>query len=88
MTIGNDAVVEVNARDIKLALKLRRERFRTGSPNGIDLSTIAFGAHPIPGYSPNSNDAGGTLLLTNGAQRVKSALLGQLYSVEFRYGER
>ena len=54
-----------------------------GAQNGIDLSGIAFGAQTTLGYSPNSNNTGGTLSLTNGTQSVSIALLGSYMASSF-----
>ena len=99
-TIGNDAVLEVNTRDsgnvtftgTNGTLWLDQPSTFTGkvsglgAQNGIDLSTIAFGAHTTLGYSPNNNNTGGTLSITNGAQSASIALLGSYMASSFVMG--
>jgi hypothetical protein len=47
------------------------------------LSGIAFDAQTTLGYSPNSNNTGGTLSLTDGTQSAKIALLGNYMASSF-----
>ena len=54
-----------------------------GAQNGIDLSNIAFGAAATLGYSPNDNNTGGTLTVTNGSQQANIALLGSYMASSF-----
>jgi hypothetical protein len=96
-TIGNDAVLEVNTRDsgnvtftgTNGTLWLDQPSAFTGkvsglgAQNGIDLSTIAFGVHTTLGYSPNNNNTGGTLSITNGSQTASIALLGNYMASSF-----
>jgi len=51
--------------------------------DAIDLSGIAFDAQTTLGYSPNSNNTGGTLSLTDGTQSAKIALLGNYMASSF-----
>jgi hypothetical protein len=99
-TIDNDAVLEVNTRDsgnvtftgTNGTLWLDQPSTFTGkvsglgAQNGIDLSTIAFGAHTTLGYSPNNNNTGGTLSITNGSQSASIALLGSYMASSFVMG--
>jgi hypothetical protein len=96
-TIGTDAVLEVNTRDsgnvtftgANGTLWLDQPSTFTGkvsglgAQNGIDLSTIAFGVHTTLGYSPNNNNTGGTLSITNGSQSASIALLGNYMASSF-----
>jgi hypothetical protein len=54
-----------------------------GAQDIIDLSGIAFDAQTTLGYLPNSNQTGGTLLLTDGTQSAKIALLGNYLASSF-----
>jgi hypothetical protein len=100
-TIGNDTVLEVNIRDgddVQSPERMKRygsigpqtlpKVSSLGAQNGIDLSTMAFRAHTTLGYSPNNNNTGGTLSITNGPQSASIALLGSYMRVEFCDGER
>jgi hypothetical protein len=54
-----------------------------GAQSTIDLPGIAFGAQTTLGYLPNSNQAGGTLSLTDGSHSASIALLGQYMASSF-----
>jgi hypothetical protein len=54
-----------------------------GAQNAIDLTSIAFGAAATLGYSPNDNNTGGTLTVTNGSQQANIALLGSYMASSF-----
>jgi hypothetical protein len=54
-----------------------------GTQNLIDLTGIAFNAQTTLGYSPNSNNTGGTLSLTDGVHSAKIALLGSYMASSF-----
>ena len=54
-----------------------------GAQDVIDLPGIAFDAQTTLGYLPNSNQTGGTLSLTDGAQSAKIALLGNYMASSF-----
>ena len=54
-----------------------------GSQDAIDLPGIAFDAQTTLGYSPNSNNTGGTLSLTDGVNSAKIALLGNYMASSF-----
>jgi hypothetical protein len=54
-----------------------------GSQNAIDLPGIAFDAQTTLGYSPNSNNTGGTFSLTDGTHSAKIALLGNYMASSF-----
>jgi FG-GAP repeat len=96
-TIGNGATLELAAADSGSVvftgptgtLKLDNSPAFTGTISGfgaqdvIDLAGIAFGAHTTLGYSPNSNQTAGTLSITNGAQSVNIALLGNYMASSF-----
>ena len=47
------------------------------------MSGIAFDAQTTLGYLPNSNQTGGTLLLTDGTQSAKITLLGNYMASSF-----
>ena len=49
----------------------------------IDLPGITFDAQSTLGYSPNANNAGGTLSVTNGTQSAQIALLGSYMASSF-----
>jgi hypothetical protein len=98
-TIGNDTVLEVNTRDggdVQSPERMGCYGWTSPQPsqvrspvwaqNGIDLSTIAFGAHATLGYSPNNNNTGGTLSITNGSQSGSIALLGSYLASSFVMG--
>jgi hypothetical protein len=51
--------------------------------NAIDLSGIAFDGKTTLGYSPNSNNTGGTLSLMDGTHSAKLALLGNYMASSF-----
>ena len=96
-TIGSNTVLEVNTRDsgnvtfsgTTGTLWLDQPSTFTGkvsglaAQNAIDLTNIAFGAHTTLGYSPNSNDTGGTLSLTDGVHSANIALLGSYMASSF-----
>jgi hypothetical protein len=96
--IGNSTVLEINAPDsgnvtfsgTTGTLSLNQPATFTGkvagfgAQNAIDLSGIAFGgAQTTLGYSPNSNNTGGTLAVTEGAQHASIALLGSYMASSF-----
>ena len=54
-----------------------------GAETEIDLPGIAFSAQTTLGYSPNANNTGGTLSVTNGTQSAKIALLGNYIASSF-----
>ena len=54
-----------------------------GAQDVIDLPGIAFGADTTLGYSPNSNQTGGTLSLTDGTHSANIALLGNYMASSF-----
>lgn len=54
-----------------------------GAQNGIELPGIAFGAQTTLGYSPNSNNIGGTLSFSAGANSAQIALLGSYMASSF-----
>ena len=99
-TVGNNTVLEVNTHDsgnvtftgTSGTLWLDQPSTFTGKVSGlgaqndIDLSTIAFGAHATLGYSPNNNNTGGTLSVTNGSQSASIALLGNYMASSFVMG--
>jgi hypothetical protein len=96
-TIGNNTVLEIDTPDkgnvtfsgTTGAVTLDQPATFTGkisgfgSQNAIDLPSIAFGAQTTLGYSPNSNNIGGTLSLTNGAQSANISLLGSYMASSF-----
>ncbi|HEX3945322.1 MAG TPA: Ig-like domain-containing protein, partial [Rhizomicrobium sp.] len=96
-TIGNNTVLEVDTPDrgnitfskTTGTLSLDQPATFTGkvsgfnSQNTIDLPGIAFGAQTTLGYSPNSNNIGGTLSVTNGTQGANIALLGSYMASSF-----
>jgi hypothetical protein len=96
-TIGNNTVLDVDTPDkgnvtfsaTTGTLALDQPATFTGkvsgfnSQNTIDLPGMAFGAQTTLGYSPNSNNIGGTLSVTNGAQAAKIALLGSYMASSF-----
>jgi trimeric autotransporter adhesin len=55
--------------------------FATG--DAVDLADIAFGANETIGYSPNSNNTGGTLTVSNGTDTANIALFGQYAAAGF-----
>jgi hypothetical protein len=96
-TIGNDAVLEISKPDsgnvtftgTTGALWLDQPATFTGkvvgfgAQNVIDLSGMAFGTQTTLGYSPNGNNTGGTLTITEGAQHASIALLGSYMASSF-----
>ena len=96
-TIANNTVLEVNTPDkgnvafsgTTGTLWLDQPSTFTGkvsgfgAQNGIDLPGIAFGPQTTLGYSPNSNNTGGTLSLTAGANSAHIALLGSYMASSF-----
>jgi hypothetical protein len=54
-----------------------------GGQNVIDLPGIAFDAQTTVGYSANSNQAGGTLTVTDGTHTANIALLGNYMASTF-----
>jgi hypothetical protein len=54
-----------------------------GAQDVIDLPGIAFDAQTTLGYLADSNQTGGTLSLTDGAQSAKIALLGNYMASSF-----
>jgi hypothetical protein len=54
-----------------------------GAQNAIDLPGIAFDAQTTLGYLPNSNQAGGTLSVTDGSHSANIALLGNYIASSF-----
>ncbi len=54
-----------------------------GAQSTIDLPGIAFDAQTTLGYLPSSNQAGGTLSLTDGSHSASIALLGQYMASSF-----
>jgi hypothetical protein len=97
-TIGNNTVLEISAPDsgnvtfsgTTGTLSLNQPATFTGkvagfgAQNAIDLPGIAFGgARTTLGYSPNSNNTGGTLAITEGAQHASIALLGSYMASSF-----
>ena len=46
-------------------------------------SDLAFGAHTTLGYSPNSNQTGGTLTVGDGSHAASIALLGNYIASSF-----
>ena len=95
--IGNDSVLEINTPDAGKvtftgtsgALWLDQPSTFTGKVSGleaqnvIDFSRIAFDAKTTLGYSPNGNDTGGALSLTDGTICAKIALLGSYMASGF-----
>ena len=96
-TIGNNTVLEVKTPDkgnvtfsgTTGTLLLDQPATFTGTVSGfgaqnaIDLPGIAFEAQTTLGYSPNGNNTGGTLSLTEGANSAKIALLGSYMASSF-----
>ena len=54
-----------------------------GAADSIDLSGIGFGANTTLGYSPNSDNTGGTLTVGDGLHAQSIALLGQYMASSF-----
>jgi hypothetical protein len=54
-----------------------------GAQDGIDLPGIAFGARTTLGYAENASRTGGTLMVKNGAEVAKIALLGNYMAMDF-----
>ena len=54
-----------------------------GPYSRLDPRKSAFGANTTLGYSPNSNQAGGTLSLTDGTHSANIALLGNYMASSF-----
>ena len=95
--IGNNTVLEINTPDsgkvtftgTNGALWLDQPSTFTGrvsgfgAQNAIDLPGIAFDGQTTLGYSPNANNAGGTLSVTNGTQSAQIALLGNYIASSF-----
>ena len=96
-TIDNDTVLEIKTPDAGNVtftgttgeLWLNHPSTFTGKVSGlgaqntIDLTRMAFNAQTTLGYSPNSNDTGGTLSLADGALSAKIALLGSYMASSF-----
>ena len=96
-TIGNNTVLEVDTADkgnvtfsgttgtlwLDQPATFTGKVSGLGAQNGIDLPGIAFTAQSTLGYSPNRNNTGGTLSLTNGTQSASIALLGSYMASSF-----
>ena len=54
-----------------------------GAQDTIDLTDLAFGAQTTLGYSPNSNQTGGTLTIGDGSHAASIALLGNYIASSF-----
>jgi autotransporter-associated beta strand protein/probable HAF family extracellular repeat protein len=54
-----------------------------GAAGSIDLSGISFGTNTTLGYSPNSDNTGGTLTASDGLHAQSVALLGQYMASSF-----
>jgi hypothetical protein len=54
-----------------------------GAQDAIDLPSIAFGSQTTLGYSPNRNNAGGTLSVSDGTHSAALALLGNYIASSF-----
>jgi hypothetical protein len=54
-----------------------------GAQDAIDLPSIAFGSQTTLGYSPNRNNAGGTLSVSDGTHSAALALLGSYIASSF-----
>ncbi len=54
-----------------------------GAQNAIDLPSIAFDAQTTLGYLPNTNQAAGTLSVTDGSHSANIALLGNYIASSF-----
>ena len=54
-----------------------------GAQDTIDLTDLAFGAQTTLGYSPNSNQTGGTLTVGDGSHAASIALFGNYIASSF-----
>ena len=96
-SIGNNTVLEINSPDSGSvtftgttgSLWLDQPSTFSGTVSGfgaqntIDLPGIAFNTQTTLGYSPNSNNAGGTLSVSDGSLNAKIALLGNYMASSF-----
>jgi hypothetical protein len=55
----------------------------TSAAQGIDLANVAFGGQTTLVYTPNQNETGGSLAVSDGTHSASIALLGQYAAGDF-----